>query len=481
MPTSCARWVIAGTAAATVACGVEVVWDDSPYPDPRGAVLEFHCPAGLAAIGRPGQTALESIALHWSVGKGQSYLKDYVYLRLPDDLVSLSLVVDAGQHETAIRRLIHEQTVLLDATKEAHIGETAPFFHEPAPGSALLLPMGDAPAPTGGCLAVDPYAIGEYRGQTATLHVLSRRAASFAILPVDLVMVADTRMGAAEMDETFRTVDAIYRQHDGPRIGDLELRHLDWPSSTVALDGPEEYALRAAFRAQRFALTVYVVAAFDGEPDTLGISGSIPGANGIDGVASTGVIVALSSHEAASGAVDWELLGETIAHEAGHQLGLFHTTEAEGLDHDALADTPECPADRDADGDGEVSAEECAGAGGDNFMFWAMPDHAPQTASSARQATLLRLNPIVGVGSPRFGTEQELSTLGKPAQRVHTTRRCVRALGRYRVTEALTLTGRPTRSRRAAEAARGSPRAEAAAERAESEQASARWRNLPAD
>ena len=40
--------------------------------------------------------------------------------------------------------------------------------------------------------------------------------------------------------------------------------------------------------------------------------------------------------------LDAQLLGETAAHEMGHQLGLFHTTESGGTEFDILTDTAEC-------------------------------------------------------------------------------------------------------------------------------------------
>ena len=40
--------------------------------------------------------------------------------------------------------------------------------------------------------------------------------------------------------------------------------------------------------------------------------------------------------------LDAQLLGETAAHEMGHQLGLFHTTESGGTQFDILSDTLEC-------------------------------------------------------------------------------------------------------------------------------------------
>jgi hypothetical protein len=69
-------------------------------------------------------------------------------------------------------------------------------------------------------------------------------------------------------------------------------------------------------------------------------------------------------------------LPATLVHETGHALGLFHTTESDGLAFDPIPDTPECHAsDYDKNQDGLVDATECAQADAPNLMFWTT-DHA---------------------------------------------------------------------------------------------------------
>tara|TARA_B100000945_G_scaffold151722_1_gene121703 strand:- start:2182 stop:3315 length:1134 start_codon:yes stop_codon:yes gene_type:complete len=103
-----------------------------------------------------------------------------------------------------------------------------------------------------------------------------------------------------------------------------------------------------------------------------GILGNAAGMPGSMGEVNSwnGVLVSLSAH--ASGTVlDAQLLGETAAHEMGHQLGLFHTTEKGGNVFDILSDTPECTSSSlDNDSNGILTAEECDLFGGDNLMFW---------------------------------------------------------------------------------------------------------------
>ena len=74
-----------------------------------------------------------------------------------------------------------------------------------------------------------------------------------------------------------------------------------------------------------------------------GILGNAAGIPGSMGTANSwnGVLISLSAH-ASGTTLDSQLLGETAAHEMGHQLGLFHTTESGGTVFDILTDTAEC-------------------------------------------------------------------------------------------------------------------------------------------
>lgn len=118
----------------------------------------------------------------------------------------------------------------------------------------------------------------------------------------------------------------------------------------------------------------------------LGIAGGIPGPPAIMGTPRSGVAVTMMGFRE-----DPDVFGNTMAHEGGHYLGLFHTTEAGGNAHDPLPDTAQCPASNDRNFDGYVTAEECAGKGADNFMFWLAGPSANKV--SAEQGRVLRRNP----------------------------------------------------------------------------------------
>ena len=122
-----------------------------------------------------------------------------------------------------------------------------------------------------------------------------------------------------------------------------------------------------------------------GEPEAQ--AGGIPGPLGMHGTAGSGIAIATDMMEG-----DPQRLGRTLAHELGHFLGLFHTSEVDGSVYDALSDTPECRLDRDVAGDG-LDVSDCQDAGADNLMFWARTSGTvltPQQQAVLRGALVLQ-------------------------------------------------------------------------------------------
>lgn len=119
-----------------------------------------------------------------------------------------------------------------------------------------------------------------------------------------------------------------------------------------------------------------------------GIAAGPPGAATLTGTSKSGMVVG-----AGALADEADFVSLVAAHEGAHFLGLFHTTDKDGSSHDPLADTPECGASSDSNGNGEVSTSECAGDGADYVMFWS-PDEGT-TKMSADQGWVLRRNPAV--------------------------------------------------------------------------------------
>lgn len=120
----------------------------------------------------------------------------------------------------------------------------------------------------------------------------------------------------------------------------------------------------------------------------LGIAGGIPGIPFEQGTNASGVAVTAKDLSA-----DPKAVARTMAHEGGHWLGLWHTTEADGKLTDPLSDTPECPVSRDSNSDKKLTSSECVGFGADHLMFWQAGPTAEKV--SGNQGFVLQRNPVV--------------------------------------------------------------------------------------
>ena len=147
------------------------------------------------------------------------------------------------------------------------------------------------------------------------------------------------------------------------------------------------------------AVNIFFIEDYSGSGSSiLGNAAGMPGSMG-DVNSWNGVLASLSAH-ATGTTLDAQLLGETAAHEMGHQLGLFHTTEYGGNLFDILSDTAECPSSsQDNDSNGIVTAEECDGFGGDNLMFWTSWSSTSRSAGK-KQETLSSHQQHVLIFSP---------------------------------------------------------------------------------
>jgi hypothetical protein len=152
-----------------------------------------------------------------------------------------------------------------------------------------------------------------------------------------------------------------------------------------------------------------------GAKGIIGIDGSIPGPSGLPGALTSGaamVMADIGNPTAGCGstldvvACGSDLAAYVAAHEIGHWLGLYHTTEGSGDQFDPLSDTGTCPC---ACGPGSCDAatrmapSSCIGkgdrcTGGENLMFWAVDPFNPGVSEGRvtfEQAVVARLNPAV--------------------------------------------------------------------------------------
>ena len=154
----------------------------------------------------------------------------------------------------------------------------------------------------------------------------------------------------------------------------------------------------------------------------VGIDGTIPGPATFSGTVHSGAAVSLAdlfggTLNCTTGGPDLSCGADAVAfigaHEAGHFLGLFHTTEADGRDFDPLTDTAKCPCLPCAKSTDQpncttggtasspifLTADQCTGAnaacaGADNLMFWQLAS-VSQGKLTPQQAAVMSLSPVV--------------------------------------------------------------------------------------
>ena len=322
-----------------------------------------------------------------------------VVVDVASDEVSL-LLVARGQgldDEVFVDAIIAPDGTLVDAPLElqpSNVGDTA-----------VLLPLfADGPLQPGeGTFVVDSDAGAESaqavlnRGPLATDQVVdvTFHVASFAFADA-------SQAEREELAIVYRNAgDTILGIH-GLAVGDLAFvdadpavteafADIELPSSgndaaqrelCSALDTGDGPSRRLAF-----AIVDRVVDPDDTEGETEGNAAGLPGATILPGLSTSCVLMI------ADGSRDVTDLAATVWHEAGHLMGLPHTTESEGDAFDTFDDTPECEAEAFdgslGDGaDGFVDAEECPD--GDNLMF----HDSDALAISEQQAFVLRHHPL---------------------------------------------------------------------------------------
>ncbi|VAX22969.1 hypothetical protein MNBD_NITROSPINAE01-792 [hydrothermal vent metagenome] len=136
----------------------------------------------------------------------------------------------------------------------------------------------------------------------------------------------------------------------------------------------------------------------------LGRDGAIPGP-AIHGTQASGIVARAAKYGySAEGFTEHEtdqrVLVKILAHEIGHYMGLFHTTESDGNLKDPLPDTPECGIENDQNGDGKVTGPECRDKGAANLMFWTIDSGLISTGSfqseiSGYQLDVVNTHPLV--------------------------------------------------------------------------------------
>jgi hypothetical protein len=324
---------------------------------------------------------------------GGVYVGPVLERTVPDDIVSLGVTVDEGYAWTGFLTFQYAGTEYADAWNEGGQGgwDGPPIFHYPAEGGTIVLPINPESDPSGGgCLVFQPFSWDEPSGQ-GTVHIVSRRGDSSDRINLNIVMVGNTQLSQSELDAALARATNVWEGGGGPAIGDVQIYEVGG-SSTIPFDDKGELLATKIGDDER-TVNIFMISDFSDESGTLGVAAGIPGPVAVHGTWGSGVVVGVDSHLDWDGTtLDTQTMGETIAHEVGHQLGLFHTTESDGSRSERLNDTPECPASADVNGDNSYSAEECRSYDGGNFMFWVAG--IPQDGLSNTQASVLNNSPV---------------------------------------------------------------------------------------
>jgi hypothetical protein len=188
-------------------------------------------------------------------------------------------------------------------------------------------------------------------------------------------------------DAAFVTWEAIYAARG---LGVERLADTEWGGEPFGLPG-ETWDVWTAMSAAGPARVVnlVIVEAISSLPQAYGLAGGIPGPIGATG--SSGVLVSLSLAAGVDGrlsSVETRILGETLAHETGHYLGLFHPVEIGWDRWDGIGDTPECAAE-----------SVCEAEFADNLMFpypvCTFRECTPQDDLTPEQGRGLHRHPLV--------------------------------------------------------------------------------------
>ncbi|MFL5426797.1 MAG: hypothetical protein ACJ783_17400 [Myxococcales bacterium] len=208
--------------------------------------------------------------------------------------------------------------------------------------------------------------------------------------------------------------------YDLPDWAEARYGSLDIDSLGTCDDMSQMFTLSAPGNHLNFFLVGAFVTSTQGQVQIAGIDGTIPGPSAFSGTIHSGAVVngADLTLGAANcgGALDILRCGADevayiTAHEGGHWMGLYHTTEQLGDAFDPIADTGKCPctscvpqASRGQCSNfdpnvqpilnGTTCTKSSSCAGGDNLMFWLL-DNASTGALTCEQGGVIRANPVV--------------------------------------------------------------------------------------
>ncbi|MCA9701607.1 MAG: hypothetical protein KC431_29070, partial [Myxococcales bacterium] len=195
------------------------------------------CPADAPTLGIADGTAVDRVALNWDSNGAESYVDDYLYFMVPDDILSLMIAVEHDAELTSVNSMVLDNQVYIDML--GAFGE-APFWHWPVAVASVAMPISENTLPRGGCLVLDPVAYADLAGESGTLHIVSRRGPSVpTLIDVNVYLVGDTQIPQADIDAALAHMDELYQNGGSAALGQVTFETIDWPDPFVDSEGPE--------------------------------------------------------------------------------------------------------------------------------------------------------------------------------------------------------------------------------------------------
>ena len=244
-------------------------------------------------------------------------------------------------------------------------------------------------------------------------------------------LTAQSAATSAKVQRMVQTLSTIYARA-GICVGTVTFYNLQpWAQAKYATgidadkNGPcddldQMFTLSQPGNTLNFFLVQSLTSSGNNGGQVVGIDGTIPGPSGVSGTVHSGAAVSIAdlTFGSCGGSIDVgscgaDSVGYITAHEGGHWMGLFHTTEATGDSYDTVSDTPVCQCNTACVG--ATKAAKCGTAGGstptfveasdcrkttstcqgaDDVMFWQL-DGSSVGTFSAQQAQIMRSNPVV--------------------------------------------------------------------------------------
>lgn len=357
----------------------------------------FECPTDASLLGSAGAFTSEAFSFTWDYDEAcQISVGPPMFFDVAPDTEALILAFESGSAFNWFHKVTNAGTLLVDGDTEGPGGlGLPPLKHSPFTVGVLGLPMSADTTPLPGCLAVVPAADGDLSGTQSELRAVTRRGPlDSGTFELNFVIVDGAEITSEELVDAAAILEPLLEENNAG----LPLAFVVEVESGLGTFFPSEGAELDALRALPLdvpeqSMNVFFIDDFlDG--GFLGLAAGIPGPNGALETVGSGVVVGIDPHRnAETGDIEIQLLAETIAHEAGHQFGLFHTSESDGSEHDLASDTPECTLDEhDGNGDGFLDQAECPD--GNNIMFWTGGVDTPQTVLSPEQSGIILFSPI---------------------------------------------------------------------------------------